>query len=70
MHFGWQQIWGGVAIAIGILWIARKIVPISFEGQEPFTHATGKFATILGLLAIILGVLVALEVISFSGITS
>jgi hypothetical protein len=55
--------YGGIcAIVIGIVWIIKRNVPIGMEARPPSFYAKGKWAVILGILAIILGLFVGLEI--------
>ena len=62
MHFGWNQIWGSGVIVVGIVWILKKNIPIGFELRPPSFYAKGKWAIILGILAIAFGLFIALEI--------
>lgn len=62
MNFGWNQIWGFGVVIVGIVWIFKKDIPIGIEGKTPSFYAKGKIAVALGVLTIILGLTVALEV--------
>ena len=61
MDIGWSQIWGTGVIAVGIYWIIRSNVPVGIEGRPPAFHAKGKWAVLLGIVAIVIGSIVALE---------
>ena len=62
MAIAWPQIWGIIAIGVGIYWIIKREVPIGIEGRPPSYHARGKWAVLLGISAIIIGLIVALEI--------
>lgn len=62
MRFGWNQIWGTGVIIIGIIWIIRRNVPVGFESRPPSFNAKGKWAILLGVLAIIVGLFIGLEI--------
>jgi hypothetical protein len=62
MHFGWNQIWGFGIVIVGIVWILKKGIPVGIEGKSPSLYVKGKFAVALGILTIMLGLTVALEV--------
>jgi hypothetical protein len=62
MEIAWPQIWGIIAIGVGIYWIINRDVPVGIEGSPPSFHARGKWAVLLGIVAIIIGLIVALEI--------
>jgi hypothetical protein len=47
-----------------VYWLAKRHVPIGIEGRPPSFHARGKWAVILGIAAIVLGLVVALEILN------
>lgn len=47
---------------VGLIWLFKWNIPIGIEGRAPLFYATGKSATTLGIFAIILGLVVALEI--------
>ena len=67
MDIPWQQVAGICFIGSGIYWIVKRDVPVGIEGRPPSGNARGKWAVILGVAAIALGVLTALEILRFSG---
>jgi len=64
MKMGWNQVWGFGLVAVGVYWFIRRHVPIGIEGRPPSFHVKGKWAVVLGIAAIILGLVVALEIIN------
>lgn len=62
MNFGWNQIWGFGVVIVGIVWILKKDIPVGIQGKAPSFYVKGKIAVALGILTIILGLTVALEV--------
>jgi hypothetical protein len=62
MQFRWNQIWGMSAIVVGIICIVKRNVPIGFESRPPSFYAKGKWAILLGVLIIILGLFIGLEI--------
>ncbi len=59
MNIEWNLIWGISVIAIGVYWAIKRSVPVGIEGRKPSYIAKGKYAVILGIAAIILGLYVA-----------
>jgi len=62
MQLGWNQIWGIGVIIVGIIWIIKRNVPIGVELRPPSFYAKGKWAILLGLFAIVLGLFIGLEI--------
>ena len=62
MDFGWNQIWGFGVVIVGIVCIFKKNIPVGIEGKAPSFLIKGKIAIALGILTIMLGLTVALEV--------
>jgi hypothetical protein len=62
MQFGWNQIWGIGVILVGIYWIINENIPVGIEGRPPEYFVRGKWKIILGILAILLGLFIALEI--------
>ena len=62
MHLGWNQFWGFGVIVVGIAWLIKRKVSIGIEGRPTPYYAKGKWAVILGVFAIALGLFVALEI--------
>ena len=63
MSTGWRLILGIGLAAVGIHWIIKREVPIGIEGRPPSFHARGIWAVALGILAVILGLAIALDVL-------
>jgi hypothetical protein len=63
MDIGWHHVWGLGAIALGIYWIVRRDVPVGVEGRSPAFHARGRWAVVLGAGAILVGLLMALQIL-------
>lgn len=62
MSVPWRLIFGLVLMAVGVVWIFKREVPIGIEGEPPSFHARGVWAISLGILAIVLGLIVAFDV--------
>lgn len=62
MSTGWQLIFGLGLIAVGVVWIFKREVPIGIEGRAPSFHARGIWAICLGVAAIVLGLIVTFDV--------
>ncbi len=62
MQFGWNQLWGALAMLVGVYWILKRKVPVGIEGRPPSFHVAGKWAVLLGIVAIVIGLVVALEI--------
>jgi hypothetical protein len=65
MKIGWNQFWGLGLVAVGVYWLIRRHVPVGIEGRLASFHAKGKWAVLLGIAAIIFGLVLALEIINF-----
>jgi len=61
MSTGWRLIFGLALIAVGIVWILKCEIPVGIEGRPPSFHARGVWAITLGILAIVLGLVVAFD---------
>ncbi len=61
MNIEWNIVWGVGAILIGIYWIIKRSVPVGIEGKEPSFIAKGKWAILLGIFSISLGLFVATD---------
>lgn len=61
MDIPWAQIWGMGAIVVGIYWILKSEVPVGIKGQPHSFYARGKWAVVLGVVAIIIGLVVSFE---------
>jgi len=59
MNIEWNLIWGIGAILIGLYWVVKRSVPVGIEGRKPSYIAKGKYAVVLGITAIIIGLYVA-----------
>jgi hypothetical protein len=57
----WPQIWGIGAIGVGIYWIIRRNVPVGIEGYPSSFYVKGKGAIFMGVVAIIIGLIVAID---------
>lgn len=62
MQFGWEQIWSGGLIAVGVYWIIKRNVAVGIEGRAPSFYVKGKGAVLLGIAAILVGSVVMFEV--------
>lgn len=62
MEFGWNQVWGIGVIIVGIYWIIKMNIPVGIEGRPPKYFVRGKWAIVLSVLTILLGLFVALEI--------
>ena len=58
----WQQIGGIGVICVGIYWIVRRNVPVGIEGYPSSFYVKGKGAVLLGIVAILVGLIVAMDV--------
>ena len=63
---GWSQVWGFGLVAVGVYWLVRHHVPIGIWGRPPSFHVRGKWAVILGIAAIVLGLGIALDIVNVS----
>jgi hypothetical protein len=61
MSTGWRLIFGLGLIAVGVVWIFKREIPIGIEGRPPSFHARALWAISLGILAIVLGLVVAFD---------
>lgn len=61
MDIAWSQVLGNGVIAVGIYWIIKKDIPVGIEGSPASFHAKGKWAVLLGVVAVVIGLVVALE---------
>ena len=59
MNIEWNLIWGVGVILVGIYWVIKRSVPVGIDGRKPSFIAKGKWAVLLGVAAIILGLYVA-----------
>jgi hypothetical protein len=64
MKIGWNQVWGVGLVAVGVCWLIRLNVPVGIEGRPASFHAKRKWAALLGIAAIVFGLVVALEIIN------
>jgi len=58
----WDQIFGGILILVGIVWIAKKSIPIGIEGRKPSFHLKGNSTIFIGTIVVILGLFLVLNV--------
>ncbi len=61
MNIELDIVWGVGAILMGIYWIIKRSVPVGIEGKEPSFIAKGKWAVLLGIFAIFLGLFVVID---------
>ena len=61
MDVPWQQIWGIGVIGVGIYWIVRRNVPVGIEGYPSSFYVKGKGAILLGVVAILIGLILAID---------
>lgn len=61
----WPQIWGVTIIIVGIYYILKQDIPAGWEGQPAAFHIRGKYAVIVGVIAILIGLTAALEIPKF-----
>jgi hypothetical protein len=61
MSTGWRLFFGFVIVIVGVIWIVKGHVPIGIEGRPAAFHARGRWAVGLGVLAIILGLVIAFD---------
>ncbi len=61
MNIEWNVVWGVGAILVGVYWIIKRSVPVGIEGKEPSFFAKGKWAVLLGIFAISLGLFIATD---------
>jgi len=59
MNIEWNLIWGIGAVFIGVYWVIKRSVPVGIEGRKSSYIAKGKYAVLLGITAIIIGLYVA-----------
>ena len=64
MKTGWNQVWGVGLVVVGVYCLIRRHVPVGIEGRPASFYAKGKWAVLLGIAAIIFGLVVALEIIN------
>jgi hypothetical protein len=57
----WQQIGGIGLIGVGIYWIIRRNEPVGIVGYPSSFYVKGKTAIFLGVVAIIIGLIVAMD---------
>jgi len=62
MNIEWNLIFGIGVILVGIYWIIKRSVPVGIEGRNPSFIAKGKWAVLLGSIAILLGLFVAIDI--------
>ena len=62
MSTAWRLIFGIGFAAVGVYWIIKREIPIGVVGRPPSFHARGIWAVALGILAVVLGLVVALDV--------
>lgn len=62
MSAGWRLVFGLGLIAVGMVWIFKREIPIGIEGRPPSFHARGVWAISFGILVIVLGLVVAFDV--------
>jgi hypothetical protein len=62
MSTGWQLVSGLLLIAVGVAWIWKREIPVGIEGEPPAFHARGILAVILGIAAILIGLVVTFDV--------
>ena len=62
MSFEWSQLWGFSFAFIGLVLLFKRKVDIGIQGRPATFVVTGKWAVILSLLIIILGLFVGFQV--------
>lgn len=62
MSTAWRLIFGIGLAAVGMYWIIKREIPIGIEGRPPSFYARGIWAVGLGILAVVVGLVVALDV--------
>ena len=62
MNIEWNLVWGVGVILVGVYWVIKRSVPVGIEGRDPSFIAKGKWAVLLGIIAIILGLFVAIDI--------
>lgn len=62
MDINWNQVAGVIIIIVGIVWCIKRTVPVGIEGRPPSFYVEGKWAIVLGALAIILGLFLVADV--------
>jgi hypothetical protein len=53
-----SYIWAGIVIVVGVRWIVRRKVDVGLEDRAPAWTLIGNRAVVLGVVAILIGVLV------------
>lgn len=61
MHIPWHYIWGAGLVGVGVYWIVKRNVPVRIAGYPSSFYAKGRGALLLGIVAIIIGLILALD---------
>jgi hypothetical protein len=61
MNLRFSHIWSIALIAAGAYWLIKKKVGVGIEGRKPSFFVQGLWATIIGLIAIAVGVYLLLH---------
>ncbi|MEZ0233238.1 MAG: hypothetical protein ACAH12_10395 [Methylophilaceae bacterium] len=62
MLFEWPQIWGFGLAFVGLVFLLRRKIDVGIQGRPTSYVVTGKWAIILSLLTIVLGLFVGFQV--------
>lgn len=57
----WDQFFGAILIIVGVIWIAKKEIPIGIEGRKPSFQLKGDIAILLGVIVCSFGLLFLID---------
>jgi hypothetical protein len=57
----WLLIWSIGLICLGIYWIVKRNAPVGIAGYPPSFYPRGKAAVLLGIVAIVVGLILAMD---------